>query len=64
MTKKSEKNHDANSNSMVMVASLKGQSNGIFYIRFFHRWTPPKPITRYLKTFRIWLRIRGDNRDF
>ncbi len=33
--------------------SLKGQSNEIFYLRFFHRWTSPKPLTRYLKTFRI-----------
>jgi hypothetical protein len=32
---------------------LKGQSNEIFYLRFFHRWTDPKPLTRYLKTFRI-----------
>jgi hypothetical protein len=32
---------------------LKGQSNEIFYLRFFHRWTAPKPLTRYLKTFRI-----------
>ncbi len=33
--------------------TLKGQSNEIFYLQFFHRWTAPKPLTRYLKTFRI-----------
>ncbi len=43
---------------------LKGQSIEIFYLRFFHKWTPPKPITRYLKTFWMWLRIPGDIRDF
>ncbi len=37
---------------------LKGQSNEIFYLRFFHGWNPLKPLTRFLKTFRIWLRIR------
>jgi hypothetical protein len=33
---------------------LKRQSNEIFHFRFFHRWTPPKWLTWYLKTFRIW----------
>jgi hypothetical protein len=43
---------------------LKGQSNEIFYLQFFHWWIPLKPLTRYLMTFRIWLRIRWDIRDF
>ncbi len=47
-----------------VMGYLKGQSNEIFYLHFFHRWTSPKPLTRYLKTFRIQLRIRGDIRDF
>jgi hypothetical protein len=34
-------------------ACLKGQPNDIFYLRFFHRWTSLKPLTRYLKTFQI-----------
>jgi hypothetical protein len=31
-------------------ASLKGQSNEIFYLPFFHWLTPLKPLTRFLKT--------------
>ncbi len=38
-----------------MYITLKGQSHEIFYLRFLHRWTS---LTRYLKTFRIWLQIR------
>jgi hypothetical protein len=38
---------------------LKGQS-----IKIIHRWTPPKPLTQYLKTFLIWLRIQWDICDF
>ncbi len=34
-----------------VIGNLKGQSNEIFYLRFFHRWTSPKPLTRYLKIF-------------
>jgi hypothetical protein len=44
--------------------TLKEQSNEIFYLRFFHWWTPLKPLTRFLKTFRIWLRIQWDIHDF
>ncbi len=43
---------------------LKGQSNEIFYLWFFQRWTPPKPLTRYLKTFQIWPQIWRDICDF
>jgi hypothetical protein len=31
-----------------------------FLTPIFHRWTPPKPLTQYFKTFPIWLQIRGD----
>jgi hypothetical protein len=34
---------------------LKEQSIEIFDLRFFQGWTPPSPLTRYFKTFRIWL---------
>jgi hypothetical protein len=47
-----------------IVIDLKGQSNEICYLRLFHRWTRPKPLTRYLKTFQIWLRIRRDIQEF
>jgi hypothetical protein len=30
---------------------LKGQSNEIFYLRFFHWWNTLKPLTWFLKTF-------------
>ncbi len=43
---------------------LKGPSNKIFYRLFFHWWTPLKPLTRFLKTFWIWLRIRWDIDNF
>jgi hypothetical protein len=39
------------------IIILKGQSNEICYLRFFHCWNPLRPLTRFLKTFRIWLRI-------
>ncbi len=42
----------------------KGTVQRDFYLRFFHRWTSPKPLTQFLKAFRIKLRIRGYIRDF
>ncbi len=30
---------------------LNGQSNEIFYIRFFHSWNPLKSLTRFFKDF-------------
>ncbi len=44
--------------------TLKGQSNEIFYLWFFHWWNPLKPLSRFLMTFQIWLRIRWDIHDF
>ncbi len=49
---------------MLTLNTLKRQSNKIFYLRFFHRWTPPKPLNHYLKTFPICLWIRGDVCNF
>jgi hypothetical protein len=44
--------------------TLKGTVQRDFYLQFFHRWTPPKPITWYVKTLLIWLQIRGDICNF
>ncbi len=49
---------------LLYICFLKGQSNEIFYLQFFHWWTPLKPLTRFLKTFRVWLGIRWDIHDF
>jgi hypothetical protein len=43
---------------------LKGTVQRDFLPRFFHEWVPPKALTRYLKAFQSWLRIRGNIRDF
>jgi hypothetical protein len=53
----------ARETKIAKVCFLKGQSNEIFYLWFFHWWTPLKPLTRFLKTFRIWLRIQWDIHD-
>jgi hypothetical protein len=41
---------------------LKGQLHGIFGPWFFHQSTPSRALIHGLKPFRIWLRIRRDNR--
>jgi hypothetical protein len=45
-------------------ANLKTQSNEICCLWFFHEWLLPKPLTRKMKAFRIWLRIQGNIRIF
>ena len=42
--------------------SLKGQSNEIFDLLFFHHFNQPGPLTNGLKYFRIWFRFRRDIR--
>jgi hypothetical protein len=42
--------------------SLKGQYHEVFAPRFFSSNNPPKAIVNGLKPFRIWLRIRRENR--
>jgi hypothetical protein len=49
---------------IVVFSTFKGTVPWDFYLRIFHWWTPLKPLTRFLKTFRIWLRIRWDIHDF
>ena len=41
---------------------LKGQSNEIFDLLFFHHFNQPGPLTNGLKDFRIWFRFRRDIR--
>ena len=41
---------------------LKGQSNEIFDLQFFHNSNLPRPLTNGLTFFRVWLRIRWDIR--
>jgi hypothetical protein len=43
---------------------LEGQSNEIFCLGLFYEWVSSKLLTLFLKAFRIWLRIRGNIRDF
>jgi hypothetical protein len=42
---------------------LKGQPTR-FLPLIFRELTPPKPLTRHLKAFQIWLRIREDVCNF
>jgi hypothetical protein len=44
--------------------TLKGQSKEIFTSDFFNDGLLSSPLIGYLKTFRIWLRIRWDIRGF
>jgi hypothetical protein len=37
----------------LLRVTFKGKSNEIFYLRIFHRWTSPKPLTRYLRFFQF-----------
>jgi hypothetical protein len=41
---------------------LKGQCHEIFDPRLFHQTIPPRALIHGLKPFRIWLRIRRENR--
>ncbi len=45
---------------IIQSRNLKERSDEIFYLRFFHKWTPHKPLTRYLKTFRIGIWTHWD----
>ena len=38
---------------------LKGQSNEIFDLHYFHFSNPSGPLTNGLKCFRFWLKFRG-----
>jgi hypothetical protein len=53
-------------NIIVFISSgeflLKGQLYEISDPRFFHQSTPPRALIHRLKLFRIWIRIRRDNR--
>jgi hypothetical protein len=42
--------------------NLKGTVARFSTSGFFHQSTPPRALTHGLKPFRIWLRIRRDNR--
>jgi hypothetical protein len=52
------------SNTSTYLTNLKGQSNEIFCLGLFYEWVSSKLLTLFLKAFRIWLRIRGNIRDF
>jgi hypothetical protein len=41
---------------------LKGQCHEIFDLWFFHQTIPPRALIHVLKPFRIWIRIRRENR--
>jgi hypothetical protein len=43
--------------------SLMGQCQEIFDPRFFHQTIPFRTVIHGLKPFRIWIRIRRENRD-
>jgi hypothetical protein len=49
--------------NVYVMSSIKGTvARDIRPLVFFHRSTPPRALTHGLKPFRIWLRIRRDNR--
>jgi hypothetical protein len=53
-----------NSDYFIFKLRLKGQCHEIVDLWFFHQSTPPRALTHMLKPFRIWLRIRRENRHY
>jgi membrane-bound metal-dependent hydrolase YbcI (DUF457 family) len=49
---------------LIVKLTLKGQCHEIFDLCFFHQSTPHRALTHSLKPFRIWLRIRRNNRHY
>jgi hypothetical protein len=58
------RNHKEPYSGVIESEVLKGQCHDFFYPRFFHQNIRPGSLIKGLKPFRIYFRIREDNRIF